>query len=129
MIGENAYLGESARFAKVGSEAWGEVTEESGTVLFDGVIELEDSEGAVSLSGSMEVGKTLTITFGDKTSTATTADYEGAVVAMFKVMRGGSECDASIAQPPNETTAYIEIGTGSDDPMAGEFALKIVQTD
>ena len=48
MIGENAYLGENARFAKVGSEAWGTVTEESGTVLFDGVVTLEDDgEGYV----------------------------------------------------------------------------------
>lgn len=66
MIGENAYLGENARFAKVGSEAWGTVTEESGTVLFDGTVTLAENEGGlsgtVSIDAAMEVGYFYSIT-------------------------------------------------------------------
>lgn len=61
MIGENAYLGENARFAKVGSEAWGTVTEESGTVLFDGVVTLTEGEGTITFAEPLKVGSKIQI--------------------------------------------------------------------
>lgn len=86
MIGENAYLGESARFAKVGSEAWGTVTEESGTVLFDGVVELEEAgegmlagfpEGALIPTAGDEYDVTIN---GTKVSSTAQASENGGVI-------------------------------------------------
>lgn len=49
-IGSEAPIGSNA---KMGAKAWGTVTEESGTVLFDGVVELEEA-GEGMLAGFPE---------------------------------------------------------------------------
>lgn len=54
-IGSEAPIGSNA---KMGAKAWGTVTEESGTVLFDGVITLS-SGGAAPLAGTVTLADAL----------------------------------------------------------------------
>ena len=110
-------------------DLWGRVPESEGTVLFDGTVTLEGTEGMVTLSEAMVVGKTLTITLEGQTVTAECIDYEGAVAAIASVFFESAERNMSIAMPPGETTAYIELENVEPHIEGGEFSLKIVQSE
>lgn len=107
MIGENAYLGESARFAKVGSEAWGTVTEESGTVLFDGVVNLTEIPDEGVFVGNPEgglvptVGMTYTVTINSTRISSDAIEMEGASVIFIMPEQGNQ----------------ISYGGSSDEPV------------
>ena len=97
-------------------------------MLFDGTLELEEAEGAVTLSSPMVAGKTLNITIDGQTVTAETTDYEGAVVAIATVNFEGAVRNMSIAMPPGEETAYIEFQNVEPQLVGGEYSLKLVQS-
>lgn len=97
-------------------------------MLFDGTLELEETDGAVPLSSPMVAGKTLTITLDGETVTAEVADYEGAAIAVTKINFESAERNMSIAMPPGEETAYIELENVEPHIVGGEFPLKLVQS-
>ena len=97
-------------------------------MLYDGALELEETEGAVTLSSPMVVGKMLEITLDGQTVTAETVDYEGAVVAIATINFEGAERGMSITMPPGEETAYIELENVEPHIVGGEFPLKLVQS-
>lgn len=125
MIGENAYLGENARFAKVGSEAWGTVTEESGTVLFDGVVTLRNT-GLLFTTEELDapapvVGKTYTLHINGISLTGVAADYEGGP--------GVNIMDGDTPKAIYGEDGVVYFGCSSAVGHEGENTLKIVQND
>lgn len=126
MIGENAYLGENARFAKVGSEAWGEATEESGTVLFDGVLNFEAGEDGymvrtseVEIPWEETISLSVTINGTELTSTIEAEAYSGKLYDDGKI----------VGMISNQTDSSTRIIVAEGYAHEGENTVKIVQTD
>lgn len=132
MIGENAYLGENARFAKVGSEAWGTVTEESGTVLFDGVVTLSSGgdaplAGTVTLADAFEAGYYYTIELnGNTISQYASYDSDQNCVQIY-ALDGDEETMSGVIISDMDGGAQVMCTT--DVGTEGENTLTITKAD
>ena len=120
-IGSEAPIGSNA---KMGAKAWGTVTEESGTVLFDGVVTLSEIPGGAGFGGQIELtampvlGNAYTITINGHSFTGIAEDDDGDIAilaqdgesgAALAVYEGGASfnCSADVGQA-GENTLFIQ---------------------
>lgn len=107
-------------------DLWGRETE-SGTVLFDGVVTLEEHPGGSGFGGEVELtampvlGNAYTITINGRSFSGVAEDDDGGII----IYAADGESGASLDVYEGAAT----LGCSSDVGQAGENTLKIVQTD